>query len=317
MTKILNPHDKFFRGSMKDIRIAREFFDFHLPEKFRGMVDLSSLKLCNGSFVDARHCQRFTDILYSVLLQEQQAYLFLLVEHQSTPDELMAFRLLTYLCRIMQEHIDQTQSKVLPIVVPMVFYHGKESYPYSSDLFDLFGEHKSLAKNIFLQPFHLIDIGAIPDEELRKRQWAGLMEFTMKHVFARDVLPLIQQIMPQLQHIDKLGENDYIMRIIDYLMTVGDIHDSEAFIEVVTQNLSPQMGAEIMTFAERLRQEGKQEGRQEGIEQGLQKGKEEGIKAIASKLLQKEDMPLSAIAELTGLTLEQLNVLKKEKGTQH
>jgi predicted transposase/invertase (TIGR01784 family) len=104
-----------------------------------------------------------------------------------------------------------------------------------------------------------------------------------------------------LNHYDKLGENDYIMRIMDYVMTVGDIHDSETFIEVVTQNLSPQMGAEIMTFAERLRQE----------------GIEKGIETVALKLLQKEDMPLSTIAEITGLTLEQLTALQKEKGIPH
>jgi len=88
-------------------------------------------------------------------------------------------------------------------------------------------------------------------------------------------------------------------------MTIGDFHNSEAFIEIITQNLSPQMGAEIMTFAERLEARGKQEGRKEGI------------KSIASKLLQKGDLPLSAIAEIPGLTLEQLNTLKKEKKTQH
>lgn len=109
MTKILNPHDRFFRGSMKDIRIAREFFELHLPEKFRGMVDLSSLKLCNGSFVDERHRQRYTDILYSVLLQGQLAYIYILVEHQSTPNELMAFRVVSYLCRIIQEYICNVQ----------------------------------------------------------------------------------------------------------------------------------------------------------------------------------------------------------------
>lgn len=198
-------------------------------------------------------------------------------------------------------YIEQTESKILPIVVPLVFYHGEEPYPYSTDLFDLFGEHKSLAKDIFLQPFHLIDVGTIPDAALRKRQWAGLMELALKHAFARDVLPFIREMMPQLRHIEKLGENEYIIRIFDYLMTVGDIHDAEAFREVIQQNLSPAVGAEVMTFAERLRQE----------------GIEKGIKIIALKLLQKEDMPLSTIAELTGLTLEQLNALKKEKGAQH
>src|SRR5262249_15601627 len=152
----------------------------------RDMVDLNSLKLRNGNFIDESLRQKFTDILYSVSIKGRQGYIFLLVEHQSTPDEWMPFRIVCYLCRIMQEHIEQTQSKTLPIIVPMVFYHGKEPYCYSTDLFDLFGEHKELAKDLFLQPFQLVDVQGIPDETLRERQLLGLMELTLKKIFTRD-----------------------------------------------------------------------------------------------------------------------------------
>lgn len=60
-----------------------------------------------------------------------------------------------------------------------------------------------------------------------------------------------------------------------------------------------------MTFAERLEARGEA------------RGMEKGIKIIALKLLQKETMPLSVIAELTGLTLKELRVLQKEKGIPH
>jgi predicted transposase/invertase (TIGR01784 family) len=210
----------------------------------------------------------------------------------------------------MQQHLDQTQSKVLPIVLPLVFYHGKEPYPYSTDIFDLFGEQKNLAKSILLKPFHLIDVGTIPDEELRKRQWAGLMEFTMKHVFARDMLPLIRAIMPQLKKIEHLGENEYIKHIFHYLITVGNIYDAEGFREVLMENLSPNMGAEIMTFADRLKAKGIEEGVAIGIKQGIEQGINQGINIVATNLIQK-NIPLSTITELTGLTVAQIKALIK------
>ena len=52
------------------------------------------------------------------------------------------------------------------------------------------------------------------------------------------------------------------------------------------------------------------EGVKEGIEKSIKKGMEEGIKEIALRMLQ-QDMELQLISQLTGLSIKQLQKLKK------
>jgi predicted transposase/invertase (TIGR01784 family) len=312
MAKIINPHDKFFRRSMMDKRIAKQFFDFHLPKKILALVDLNTLQLCNGSYIEERYRESFTDILYSVFFQGQLAYFYLLVEHQSIPDKLMPFRILYYICRIIQQHLDQTQSNILPIIYPLVFYHGETNYCHSTDIFDLFGEHKELAKDIFLKPFHLVNIQNIPDEDLKQRHLTGLMEFIQKHIFARDVLPYLREIMPQLKQIEHLGETDYIMHIFRYVINAGNVADPDAFIEIISENLSPTIGEKIMTPAQHWEARGEARGEAKGEARGEAKGIKKSRKEIASKLLHTQQMSLETIAELTDLSMDELEALKEE-----
>ncbi|MGS9668652.1 Rpn family recombination-promoting nuclease/putative transposase, partial [Salmonella enterica subsp. enterica serovar Infantis] len=58
-------------------------------------------------------------------------YINVVIEHQSTPDSHMAFRLMRYAMAAMQQHLDAGH-KHLPLVVPMLFYHGVAiPYPFS------------------------------------------------------------------------------------------------------------------------------------------------------------------------------------------
>ena len=52
--------------------------------------------------------------------------------------------------------------------------------------------------------------------------------------------------------------------------------------------------------------------REAGREEGETKGIKKGIKEVAKKLL-KEKMPIEKIAEITGLSEEELNELTKEE----
>jgi predicted transposase/invertase (TIGR01784 family) len=57
---------------------------------------------------------------------------YVVIEHQSSPDNHMAFRLMRYAIAAMQRHLDAGH-KTLPLVVPMLFYHGATSpYPFPS-----------------------------------------------------------------------------------------------------------------------------------------------------------------------------------------
>lgn len=121
------PHDATFRQFLTHPEVARDFLDIHLPAELHAICDLSTLKLESGSFVEDNLRQYFSDVLYSLkTTDEDDGYIHVLIEHQSTPDKHMAFRLLRYAVASMQRHLDAGHKK-LPLVIPVLFYMGKRT----------------------------------------------------------------------------------------------------------------------------------------------------------------------------------------------
>lgn len=305
MKKIIhNPHDKFFRSSMSDSRVAKAFFEYHLPLAIREKIDLNTLQLQKDTFVDEDLKLALTDIVFSVSFQGQPGYLYTLIEHQTKPDRLMPFRLLKYLIAIMEQHLKTTQQTQLPLIYPMLFYTGEAKYPYSTDLFDLFNDPDGLAKQVFLQPFQLIDISQISDDMLKQDAWRGIMELCMKHIFARDILPFLENMVNLLQEAEQAGGRSYVQAALTYLLTTSEVSNSEAFLKTIQTSLSSETGANIMTIAQQL----KAEGRMEGETLGIQKGQFEAKKSIARKLLQ-QGLSIETICQITELSFTEIQAL--------
>jgi len=74
---------------------AKEFFSTYLPAHIKKQINLDSLKLEKDSFVDDKLRMQITDLLYATQFGERQGYLYLLVEHTSTVNPLMPFRVLS------------------------------------------------------------------------------------------------------------------------------------------------------------------------------------------------------------------------------
>ncbi len=87
--------------------------DIHLPAELRAICDLSTLKLESGSFVEDDLRQYFSDVLYSLKTTDgADGYVHVLIEHQSSPDKHMAFRLIRYAVAAMQRHLDAGHKKL-------------------------------------------------------------------------------------------------------------------------------------------------------------------------------------------------------------
>ena len=70
--------------------------------------------------------------------------------------ELAAFRLMRYATAAMQRHLDKGYDRV-PLVVPLLFYHGEASpYPYSLNWLDEFDDPQ-LARQLYTEAFPLVD----------------------------------------------------------------------------------------------------------------------------------------------------------------
>ena len=289
---------------MADKRVAREFLTRHLPKDLAKKVNFNDLVLQPRSFINDVRKESAVDVLFKTTLDDKEAFLYLLVEHQSKPDKLMPFRMLKYTCNILDDHLEKHKTKLkgktkkLPFIYPMVIYHAKKPYGYSTDINDLVDAPKSFVDQYFLKPFQLIDLGEIEDEQLKKHAWSGVMEFALKHIFARDVLPHIKNITTLLAQLDQLDGREFVEVVLQYFLERGEIKNKDQFFELINDNISHEVGGDIMTLAEQLREEGKSEGQQ-------QKAFE-----IARDLLKDGSDP-SFVAKITKLTLPQIKDLKK------
>ncbi|MGS0630026.1 Rpn family recombination-promoting nuclease/putative transposase, partial [Photorhabdus asymbiotica] len=262
-------HDAAFKGFMTQIESARDFFTIHLPEHIKSLCDFSTLSLTNSSFINKKLRSRLSDVLYSVQTTEGEGYIYLLVEHQSTPDKLMAWRLMHYAFLAMNQHLQQG-NKTLPLVVPVLFYHGGRSpYPYSQLWTDCFSL-PDIANVLYTGPFPLVDVTVIDDNELVNHRKVAVMELAMKHKHLRDEFTQVIPLLAQALNNHYNSDND-IITILNYLFLALD----SPYFEQIVQQLSEQTEKHqeaIVNIAQRLQEKGEklgwERGRQEGIEQG-------------------------------------------------
>ena len=98
----------------------------------------------------------FSDILYSLKLNDRDAYFYCVVEPQKKPQKELPFRLLRYSIAVMKQHLDQGHTS-LPLVLPIVFYQGEQQpYPFSMRLLDSFDDPE-LAHRFLMEPYPLVN----------------------------------------------------------------------------------------------------------------------------------------------------------------
>ncbi len=270
MAVIHNPHDAFFKTSMSNLQIARGFFEEHLPVTIKARLDLSTLELQPGSFIDKALQNSASDVLYKVRFRDsfEWAYLYILAEHQSSVDVWMPLRLWQYIGDIWNECVKRNKKGKgkLPLVIPLVFYNGRKPYDGARDIRELIDAPQSLIEFFLLKPFHLIDTHDIKDDDLQKQRVASLMEFVMKHVREKEAIKsmrcLTQLLAFQFEY--EILSDDYLITVLKYYVDNARTVDPAKLQEMLEEELRGFKKGEVMaTIASHLTQKGRQEGRQE------------------------------------------------------
>ncbi len=146
-----------------------------------------------GQFYREKLRAFYSDVLWSLKTCEGDGYIYVVIEHQSTPDAHMAFRLMRYATAAMQRHLDAGH-KTLPLVIPMLFYHGAKSpYPFSLCWLDEFDD-PALARQLYATAFPLVDITVVPDNEIMQHRRIAMLELVQKHIRQRDLMGLVERL---------------------------------------------------------------------------------------------------------------------------
>lgn len=299
------PHDLVFKTFLSRMETARDFIAIHLPSALLRLCDLQTLHLESGSFIEDDLHPYFSDMLYSLKTVCGDGYIHVLIEHQSSPDKHMAFRLMRYAIAAMQRHLEAGH-KTLPLVIPILFYQGRRSpYPYSMNWLDNFVDPR-LAGKIYSQNFPLVDITVIADDEIMQHRSMAALTLIQKHIRQRDLTRLFDKLAGLLTRNHISGQQ--VIALVNYMLQAGKAQDARTLLFEMAQH-APQYGDELMTLAEQLKQEGRTEGIQQGIQEGMHTGEREASRKIAQAML-KKGISVADIIEMTGITAEELPSLQ-------
>ena len=174
--RAVGDHDALFKRAFGVPQHAAAELRCVLPTSACERLDLDALALMPASFVDAELAHRHADLLFRVPIRDRPgkaAYVYVLLEHQSEPDHLMAWRVFGYLHRIWAAILrEEPHRKSLPPIVTVVVHHGAGGWTAPRRFHELVEDIETLPELAPLIPdFELVidDLGAIADEALRTR----------------------------------------------------------------------------------------------------------------------------------------------------
>ena len=288
------PHDTIVKQFLTHLETARDFLEIHLPEHLLEVCDLNSLQLASGSFIEEKLRAYYSDVLYSLKTQTGDGYVYALIEHQSSPDRHMAFRLMRYAIAAMQRHLD-LGNESLPLVIPILFYHGRTSpYPWSMKWLENFDAPK-LVWRLYGGEFPLVDVTAISDNEIMKHRRVAMLELLQKHIRQRDLASLQEKLIALL--LSGFTSGSQLKASIHYLLSFNSTPELDLMLRRLAER-SPEHKEALMTGWEQIKAKGKKE------------GIVESTRTIATRLI-KMGMPVAFILEATGLSEEELKQLQQ------
>jgi predicted transposase YdaD len=278
------PHDNLFHDTFEHPEHARGELQHLLGADLSARFDWSSLQLVPGTFVNEELRDSHSDLLFRVLLGGHTAYIYLLFEHQSSPEPLFVFRELQYTVRFLSTWLEDHEATVtasgkqipvtkLPVVIPILLYHGPVRWPYATrfeDVLDIDAHTRTLVLD-FVPKFRLLvdDLSLETDEQLRARAMTELGKVVL-WLFrtARSTDELLGSLAGWTELLRKVKAAPHgvaaLGKIWQYVMAVHE-GSHERVLPALAAALDDEEQRQTMaTIAEQLIEKGKKEGIAEG-----------------------------------------------------
>ena len=121
-----NEHDKLFKDLLSDKEETRKFINkfLKLPETLKQ----NELELYNSSYITSEYKSKEADIVY----KKKNEDIFFLIEHQSTVDISMPYRIKNYAVEILRTAVDKSKIHQIdyeyPLVIAIVLYTGDKKW---------------------------------------------------------------------------------------------------------------------------------------------------------------------------------------------
>lgn len=284
-----NDHDKLVKLVLAEIEIASELFSIAMREEILDLINLNTLRLEDGTYVDDEHREYYSDRLYSVDAKDGEGkfQFFLLLEHKSHPkhstlDQLAIYQALAYR--------DQGTEK-FPIL-SVVFYHGKESWNVPLEFHGQIrfpeGSNVKVASEVMNFCYTLVNVGKTRIDELEASFRQKAFWWTLARIWWLDSEENIREFLVHVKEYYENSPDEFVGNLLVYIARVQHI-GVEGLEKLVEQTISEGKADTVMATVQQLEENAKLEGKLE-----------------TAKNLLNRNVSLEIVLESTGLSLEQL-----------
>ena len=304
----MKPHDEIFRTMASDPHAQRDLLAIALPD-IVSQVDLSTLTAVDATFTGGKQA----DLLLSVQGTDGSPQLiYMLMEHKSYSDPVVAVQLFRYLGAIWQQqwvHQRAADRGSLPVIHPVVFYHGRAPWktPLHLSALHRHDTRAAVVRDAVASPagfpanleYRLVDLRRIRPGKLQVRFRTLAFLITMKYVlrpFGRVTARKLFVVLTD-RRIDSVSR----VLLFEYLLYNTTKENTTVLLETAGESgYTFEGGKAVMTMAQELIRRGKVEGR------------EEERLEVAQRMLEK-GLPIELIMETTNLTREDVAALQEKK----
>ena len=266
-----------------------------VASEFVHRIDFSRLSFLNRSFIAGNLREQEADILFSVPFQggseSDELLIYILIEHQSTVDVAMGFRLLSYMMQIWEAQRHEWDSSGLPKsqwrlrpILPIVFYSGDRRWNTPLTLDAIMDIPDVLSQFVPKFDVLFLNVKETDTADLTKTDHPFGWLLTVLQQESSNKELIMDALVKAVSHLNTLGsaQSEQRYRAIRYLLLLilhrRPVEEHQDLIKLVDQH-THEMEVEAMakSMADVLIEQGKAEGIEQGKAEGIEQGKAEGI----------------------------------------
>ncbi|MGY4687846.1 Rpn family recombination-promoting nuclease/putative transposase [Petrotoga sp. DB-2] len=269
--------DSIFKELFEDRTVFYDFLKAFLPKEITKQIKETDLKREQTELIGKDFSIKRSDILYKIEKENgQDVYIYLLLEHQSKVDQLMAFRMLAYKVRIWEQYVNSHKKESeqkgfkLPVIIGIVFYDGKAKWTSPMDVKEKITKIKNMEEYLIKANYELINLSSIKEETIiHMKNALGVILLTDKPNVriknAEELLKIInEEIILKLPEEEKEKFNKHRNAFIELFGKRTDYEEIEERYEELKEMEVPKMFDTLEKIAKRDREKAKVEGKLEG-----------------------------------------------------
>lgn len=292
-------HDCGYKKLFSNKAIFRQLIEMFVTEDWVAELDFDSCVAVDKSFISEHYKETESDIIYKLKLKDQELYIFILIEFQSTVDRFMALRMLNYITNFYMDYVSsQKRVQRLPAVFPILLYNGEAQWNAPINLAERIEGGDRLGRfGLNFEYFKIAENSYSKDELLRIRNIVSTLFLAESYY---DIELLGQELLTLFEREPDREAVSLFLNWFKHLSEHGRIEkeDYETLEKVYTTREEVQ--SMLIKALQREKKEIFQKGKREGRIEGKLEGKLEA-KIEAAKNLLAEGLSIEFIARVTGL----------------